>query len=345
MGGSGRRPGDEAPLSPPPGNPAQSPPPRRPGSLRRTSSIDMWWPNGIGTAMHMAGRARDLLTDHGGAARVLAEDSMSAQVDVDRVITSISAHPERAELGALVGARGGGGLRRVIADAVPAESAGSTPLSLLLDDIAGASLIGGFAWLRHTDDFRHPPIGWSVRIEPPPGRQMVGICSGFRPGAASVNPDGTNIIGRHNVAAVPPLTDPDDPIGWHALTELPDVAMRRARRIDLWRQGDALMIEAMFRDSCRERDLTEAAVHEYRLEAEADLASGVLRRVYAEPRVLPYAECPAAAPNVSWLEGIELGAVRDKVLTMLSGVDCCTHLNDALRALADVPALFVKARL
>jgi hypothetical protein len=303
----------------------------------------MWWPDGIGTAMHMAGRARDLLTDRVGKPRVLTEDSMTAVVDASRVISTIGAQPERPTIGKLVGARGGGGLRGVIAEALPDESMQVTPLSLLLDDIAGASLIGGFAWLRHTEDFRHPPKGWSVVIEPPPARQMIGICSGFRPGSASLNPDGTSIIGRHNVVAVPPLTDPDDPIGWHQLATLPDVAMRRARRIDVWRDDDRLMIEAMFRDSCRERDLTETAVHEYRIEAEADLSSGVLTRVYAEPRVLPYPECPAAAPNAAWVEGIALGSLRDKVLTVLSGPDCCTHLNDALRALADVPALAVMA--
>ena len=55
--------------------PAEATPPRRPGSVRRTATIDMCWPGGWGTQMRMMGRARDLLTPAGGApARVLAED-------------------------------------------------------------------------------------------------------------------------------------------------------------------------------------------------------------------------------------------------------------------------------
>jgi hypothetical protein len=54
---------------------------------------------------------------------------------------------------------------------------------------------------------------------------------------------------------------------------------------------------------------------------------------------LPFAECPAAAANVAWLLGRPLPDLRHGVLEVLRGVDCCTHLNDALRALADVTAL------
>jgi len=37
--------------------------------------------------------------------------------------------------------------------------------------------------------------------------------------------------------------------------------------------------------------------------------------------------------------GTPLADMREEVLTRLPGVAGCTHLNDALRALAEVPAL------
>ncbi len=57
------------------------------------------------------------------------------------------------------------------------------------------------------------------------------------------------------------------------------------------------------------------------------------------PRVLPYVECPGAAPNAAWMAGTDLRTMRSQVLERLRATDCCTHLNDGLRALAEVPVL------
>jgi hypothetical protein len=65
----------------------------------------------------------------------------------------------------------------------------------------------------------------------------------------------------------------------------------------------------------------------------------VLTSVVAQPRVLPYPECPSAAANADWMLGTPLQALRGEVLAKIRGTDCCTHLNDALRSLAEVPAL------
>ena len=115
--------------------------------------------------------------------------------------------------------------------------------------------------------------------------------------------------------------------------------MRRARRIDVWDEGGALGIDAMFRDSAWDPDGREVVVHEYQLLGQADRASGVLLSVTAVPRVLPYAECPGAAPNASWMAGTDLRTMRTEVLQRLRATDCCTHLNDGLRSLAEVPVL------
>ena len=95
----------------------------------------------------------------------------------------------------------------------------------------------------------------------------------------------------------------------------------------------------MFRDSAWDPDGRELVVHEYQIFGQADGATGVLLSVTAVPRVLPYAECPGAAPNAAWMAGTELRAMRREVLAQLRNADCCTHLNDGLRSLAEVPVL------
>ena len=328
------------PLPPPPRDPLSLPPARRLGSVRRTSSIDMTWPEGLGTPMRMRGRARDIATGANGGVRVLADDAMEASIGPERTITHIACDPDRAGIRELVGARGGGGLRSAVDDALPDDRRQRTPLALLLDDIAGASLVGGFAWSRHSPDwmrgFAREGDGPKVSI---PRRTMIGICAGFRPGSATLLPDGTPKGGGHNVVPVPPLTDPADTIGWHPLATMPEVAMRRARRMDVWREDDVYRVDAHFRDSCSDPELTEVGVHEYSIQATIDAAALVLTDVAAAPRVLPYSECPSAAPNVGRLVGLPLADLRLGVLEMLRGIDCCTHLNDALRALADVATL------
>jgi hypothetical protein len=301
----------------------------------------MSWPGGLGTPLRLDGRCRDLLTPASSARPplVLAESTISAAIGLDRTIEDLAAEPTVAGLDGLVGARAGDNLRTAIDDVLPDERPAGTPLHLLLDDVAGASLIAGFAWMRWRNEI--PGLLEQMqRGQRIPVRSMQGICSGFRPGSSALLPDGTMSGIPHNVVPVPPLAAGDDPMGWHRLAPPPPVAMRRARRIDVWLDGDGeLVIDAMFRDSTWEPDGTEIGVHEYELHATADPAGGRLTSVEAVPRVLPFAECPVAAPNVAWLVGAPLRGLRTEVLARLRTTDCCTHLNDALRALAEVPVL------
>ena len=344
---------DQMPLGP--RDPAAGPPARRPGSVRRTSTLLSTWPRGRGTRLHMQGRARDLLTPVEGDPVVLRHDDVVMDLDDDRRILSITSIPLRPGIEVLVGARGGGHLRGALAQALPAEVEEGTPLHLLIDDVAGGSLVAGFAWSRHTPDWMVQPnpspeapdaVGTPTgRAVPEPARRgairrMEGICAGFRPGSSALQRDGTHNPTRpHNVWPVPTLDDPDDPWSWHALHAVPAVAMRRSRRIDVWREGDIITVDAMFRDSCWEPDGTEIAIHEYSIDATVDEGTGLVEMVAAQPRVLPFAECPAAAPNAAWLAGATARNLRTEVLERIQRTDCCTHLNDALRSLAEVPVL------
>jgi Protein of unknown function (DUF2889) len=330
----------ERSLPDPPRDPAARPPERRPGSVRRTSTVLMHWPGGFGTQLRLDGRARDLLTPLDGEPRVLRQDEYHIGVGTDRSLEEVAVTPTRRGIERLVGARGGAALRAVLREVAPAELDEGTPLYLILDDIAGATLIAGFAWSRWNDAWLRPAAAGDGTRPAPPRRTMAGICAGFRPGSAALGPDGSSRSDlRHNVAGVPPLADAADPWSWHVLDPHPPVAMRRARRIDVWRDGTALAIDAMFRDSCWQPDGVEVAVHEYSLRATVDADSGTLTAVEATPRVLPFAECPAAAPNASWMVGASARQLRTEVLERLRSTDCCTHLNDALRSLAEVPVL------
>ena len=320
----------------PPSDPVVAPPPRRPGSIRRTSTVQMSWPGGLGTPeLYLQGRARDLCTPMDGAPHVLAAADLTAVTGRERDIQSIDADPPVAGLQRLVGVRAGSGLRGAIARELPEQVEGGTPLYLLLDDLGGATLIAGYTYFRWADVY--PEM--SARIANGPQRVMQGTCSGFRPGSIALKDDGTLSHVRQNTARTASLVDPSDPIGWHELHEHPVIGMRRARRIDVWANEGLIEVDAWFRDSVWVPEGHEEAIHEYQMLGQADRETGTLLSVTAHPRVLPYAECPGAAPNASWMAGTDLRAMRTEVLQRLRATDCCTHLNDGLRSLAEVPVL------
>jgi hypothetical protein len=291
----------------------------------------------------MVGRARDAVTPTiGGAPIVCARDEFRAQLRWDRTIVAIEATPDRPSIGQLIGSRGGGHLRKALDEVFPEERLNATPLHLILDDLSGASLVAGWAWSRWTDEWQRS-IAAAQGQAGPQRRKMEGICTGFRPGSSALSPDGTSSPGQSSTR-VEDLRNPEDPDGWHAFTEQSGVVgMRRARRIDVW-VDDLIRIDSAFQDSATDPAGGRTAVHEYRLTATADPVSLKLLSLDADPRVLPYRECPTAAGNVSRLVGSPLPVLREKVLEELRGTLGCTHLNDALRALAETPNLVERLR-
>jgi Protein of unknown function (DUF2889) len=283
----------------------------------------------------MIGRARDIRTETSGAHVVLAEDAFEASLQPDRVIVSIEASPPRPALSRLVGSRGGGGLRQALEDAVPEERCRATPLYLILDDLAGTSLVSGWAWSQW--DTQWLTTGRSVlkHVDLEKAfRSRTGICAGFADGSSGLDPT----TDRSGTPA-PDLRHPHDPEGWHRFTDQDGaVGMRRARRIDVW-IDDLIVIDSAFQDSATTPSGTRAVVHEYQLRVTADPTSLRLLSASAEPHVLPFVECTSAPANLARLIDTPLPELRDKVLAELRGTAGCTHLNDAMRALADVPLL------
>src|SRR5580692_4270894 len=152
-------------LAPAPNDPVATPPVRRPGSVRRTSTMLMSWPGGLGTALHLNGRARDLLTPFVGEPEVLAAATLDAVTGQTHDIQTIEAHPGVKGLEKLVGRRARGNLRKAIAEELPEEVDAGTPLYLLLDDLAGAALISGFAFFVWADEI--PGFHERIAAAPP----------------------------------------------------------------------------------------------------------------------------------------------------------------------------------
>jgi hypothetical protein len=117
--------------------------------------------------------------------------------------------------------------------------------------------------------------------------------------------------------------------------------MRRARRVDLWHDGDAVAIDVGFQDSgTNPTGGDRIAIHEYHASALAE--GGALTALTVDARILPFVECPGAVANAQRLLGTPLLEMRSKVLSTLPGILGCTHLNDVLRSMAEVPQLAAK---
>jgi Protein of unknown function (DUF2889) len=312
---------------------------RRPGSVRRTSTIDTDWPQGYGEPMRMRGHARDIWTPvEGGAPTVLAEGSYTLMASPRREILSIETSPERPRAQELVGIRAGGESRAALTRIMADERIAGTPLYLILDDFAGASLVAGWVWSNWVEDWAALAEKMGTRKTAGRGGSMEGVCTGFSPGSSALVPEGGGAIGAQSRTRVPPLVNPADPAGWHDLNAQAGVGMRRARRIDVWADGDGWAMDIGFQDSGTAPDGGERiAVHEYHVTARA--VDGILADLVVDPRILPFRECPGAVVHAQRMLGKPLVEMRAAVLETLPGTLGCTHLNDVLRSMAEVPMM------
>jgi hypothetical protein len=321
-------------LPEPPDDSVAGTPKRRPESVRRTGHINMVWPGGFGTPMQLQGRAQDLLTPASGEPVILAEAEMTVDIGDQRTVQAVSVSPYAPGAQGLVGARGGERFRTAIDAALTGERQAGTPLYFLLDDIAGATLIGGFAWSQHRT--------LELLAAPPPARRMGRdgriICSGLRPDGYYEQAKERGDPLPHFLRTAAPLEEAGDPWAWHEVDEAPAVCMRRRRRIDAWREEAEIRIDLHFRDSLWSAQHVETVVHEYTVQAGIDSVTGTLTSIDATPRVLPFPECPLAAPHATELVGRPVATFRVSVQDTLTELHCCTHLNDAIRGLAEVPA-------
>ncbi|WP_063822643.1 MULTISPECIES: DUF2889 domain-containing protein [Frankia] len=334
-----------AELTPPPGSPHRGAPPRVPGSVRRTSHLNVTWPDGFGSPMHLHAGARDLVTGRDRQATVVDSAQLRVTVDGTRTLRSVTSVPPRRALGGLVGQSGGRGYRARLRELVPEDVATGSPLHFLLDDMPGATLVGPIAWrLWPREQGKLAEFAASTqasRVE-----AMREVCSGWRADGSPLERMSQGAGLEQNLVPAHPLEQPDDPLAWHRMPAPPgDSAMfRRRRRVDvvapeLGTPHGLLTVDSMFRDSMWSPQGVETVVHEYGVHATVDPATMRLVGLRADPRVLPFETCPSAADNVDLLLGEPMRTLRARVIRLVVGTDGCTHLNDALRALAEVPVL------
>jgi hypothetical protein len=316
--------------------------PRQPaGSLRRTTTIDLLRPDGPDGEVIADGRGRDLLLARDGTARVTGEAGLRTRLDFmgGCALREIETEPGAGGVQELLGAAVASGFRAKVAAAVPEEAAGRTLLHLLLDDLPGAVLVSGYALHSGTK-------GHDLRARPAERESFLAgradLCAGFATTATMLTELAeTGIMPMPTGPAAPVLESPDDPAAWHPHPALPPGGIRRRRRMDVIEDGGRIRIDAMFRDT--HRDMTEAGtetiIHEYTLDATLERSGLRVLSIAAEPRVLPWVECPQAARSAEALVGQTVHELRTWVRRRLTGTATCTHLNDLLRSLTDVDRL------
>ncbi len=313
-------------------------PERRPDSIRRTSHLDSTRGDGTGFmgVSRVAGAARDLLTTDAGAT-VRGEASLVVGIDPNGLIDHVDGRPSEVPLDRLLATRVGFGFRSAVKETLGDLS--GTLLGLLVDDLSGAPAPSGYGAVRERVllGLPDPPIPQGART----GATQTDVCAGWRAGGLPTTRREAGL--PMPFEAEPPIA-PDltrgDPLAWHDMGPLGARQSRRVRRLDLWREGRVLMVDAMFRDTTVDPDLSARVVHEYTLSARLDPSTLVVLEIEAQPRALPFpTDCPLAADSVQLIVGQPVGGLRESVRTLSAGPVSCTHLNDAMRCLADVAAL------
>ena len=316
-----------------PHQPTTGTPPRRPNSLRRTTSIDMTREDNSLDPVYLMGNGRDLFTARDGSVRELGRAGLTATIDmVPRVVQRIETRPAIDGMSRLAGAPAMSGFRAAVDKIAPQLRQRRELLYTLLDDVPVATLISGHALSASGI------LGDMVKSGYLP---VADQCAGFVTGGllTSSFEAGDPVIVTGPVA--PDLDDLADPKAWHDMAPLPIHGMRRRRRLDVAANDDAptVSIDAMFRDTYMRSDSQETIIHEYTLTAAVDPDSGLILQSEAVPRVLPWQECPGAVASARRITGMTLSDLHFRVRQELTGTSTCTHLNDLLRFVADARAL------
>lgn len=315
-----------------PRSPVVATPPRRPGSIRRTTSLEQGWAPSADGTVAVSGRGRDLLTRPDGTVEVVDEVTLALAVTAAGTVGAIGADPPVAGLDAVVGAPNRSGFRAAVDAAVPGLAPTGRVLHQLLDDVPLAALIASYGTTREHEDWVLPPSA---------ADRLTDLCAGWeREGTMVGALTATGVFPIPVGPPAPPLGAAGDPLAWHALGELRPRSVRRVRRLDVTPTAHGLLaVEAYFRDSHLGVEGPEDVLHEYTLTAIVCAAEMEVRSAEAVAHTLPWPECPGALGSVGRVVGMDLAELRPRVAEELTGTTTCTHLNDVLRSLAGVPRL------
>ena len=285
----------------------------------------------------MVGRAHDLVTSATGQPQVRATGSLDVDADSSQMVMAVKASPGGEGIEDLIGRSAIRGFRAAVEGAVPQEREGMTPLAFLFDDVPPVSMISGIAWSQH----RLEEMSEHVDVDRSSfQKSSVGTvaCSGLRPQGYHNQSLDKGIMFPHWFRPAGDLSM-DDEWAWHQIEIASGAYFRRRRRMDIWRSGRSIAVEAHHRDSVWGPDEDEIALHEYSVTATLDSASHILTGIDVTANVLPFPECPLAAIHLKELVGKDVSGLRAGVHKELVGLHACTHLNDMVRGFSDVPAL------
>lgn len=322
-----------------PHDPTTGTPPRRPGSVRRSTAITSIRPDGMTGPLYQHGLGRDVVTTTDGTTTVAAESETRLVIayTLGMQVRELAVVPDVLGADGFVGARAGGGFRKVL-DLQTGAERGSLPY-LLLDDVPGASLVSGMGMTIAADEGAVDLAEWRGRVGQDVRVQQADICAGWQTGGALLeNLDD----GRPPVMLgpdAPDIRDHGDPIGWVDFDPLFAYSTRRIRRLDVWRDDEpdgGVHVDTFFRDTCTDGRALEYVVHEYTVATTVDPETMVITACRAEARVLPWTECPQALGSADRVVGWQVDDLRPEARAQLVGPSTCTHLNDVLRGLEDV---------
>jgi hypothetical protein len=172
------------------------------------------------------------------------------------------------------------------------------------------------------------------------------VCAGWRPGGELHRRPGPDdaLVGRG--PAAPALVSSRDRHAWHDVPRAAPGTFRRIRRLDLVPDAtggapddvgsgpDLVALDAMFRDTFVEPDGEQSVIHEYRVTGTVAVRTRTIVALAAHAAVLPGPDCVHAATSVARMVGRTLDDVAASVRRDLAGPVGCTHLTDAVHALA-----------
>jgi Protein of unknown function (DUF2889) len=311
-------------------NPLPRLPARRPGSVRRASSLAIepagGWENGV--VVRAAGQ--DTVADLGdGTVTAVGRAVMTAAMDAASRLTAVGGDVSGALAGSLIGLAPASGFRKELSCRAEAGLDQASLLAALLDDLPTVRLISGYARLIEMP----PPLPGGRTAAP-----VLNVCRGWAVGgtASRLAAAGESVItSTPRTPAFGELLADQTPLA-AGLADEPPVrprSMRRRRILDLVRDGDAIDVYQYFRDSHVDGGGREGSLHEYVMTARLSAGDLVVREIMVEPRALPFPECSLAAANAQLLVGTSTLDVESAVRSTLSGTMGCTHLNDVLRFL------------
>lgn len=300
---------------PGPSDPLIATPPRPSNATRRTTSIDVQFPDFDAGKITIDVRGRDITTFG-------VRDELAATLLVD-LLTGVV---EDCDVTEIIGANLRSGFRRVLAEAMPDDAARRTLRYSVLDDTPGCFLVSGYALLRDGLIPRFDEKAVAAR------HGQADVCAGW-----DVRGPVFNVMVDHGVSPTPfgpvaPRLEAHDQYGWHQLAPLARGTIRRRRVLDVLPAA----ARGHFRDSYMADD-HEMVMHEYSFEVELD--GSRVASIDVTPRVLPWRECPNAIASAQHVVGVGVDQLVDKVRADYHGTSTCTHLNSTLKSLADIGAL------